>query len=179
MLSGLLIGLVFGALFGAMGYAATRGRRDFTSTSKIVAGRYDVMCNPAHAEEARAHPGPLLAPRLNGSCSAQRRVAKAIAAAAATPRESTPGAHRDPRPHPGRLLRLGGEPRPLRAEQHRRPRVRRRVDVAQVDGVGGGGQRHRRVAGVVQPVRGPPGQSGRTANGSVRTCPIETRTERR
>jgi hypothetical protein len=34
--------------------AATRGRRDFTSTSQIVAGRYDVMCNPARAEEARA-----------------------------------------------------------------------------------------------------------------------------
>ncbi len=54
VIAGLLIGLVFGALFGFMGYAATRGRRDFTSTSKIVAGRYDVMCNPAHAEEARA-----------------------------------------------------------------------------------------------------------------------------
>jgi hypothetical protein len=54
VLVGLLIGLVFGALFGAMGYAATQGRRDFISTSKIVAGRYDVMCNPAHAEEARA-----------------------------------------------------------------------------------------------------------------------------
>ncbi len=47
--------LLFGALFGAMGYAATRGRRDFTSTSQIIASRYDVMCNPARAEEARAH----------------------------------------------------------------------------------------------------------------------------
>src|SRR3954453_7752179 len=55
VLTGLLVGLVFGALFGWMGYAATRGRRDFTSTSKITAGRYDVLCNPAHAEEARAH----------------------------------------------------------------------------------------------------------------------------
>ena len=54
LLTGLAIGLVFGAVFGAIGYAATRGRRDFTSTSKIVASRYDVMCNPAHAEEARA-----------------------------------------------------------------------------------------------------------------------------
>jgi hypothetical protein len=54
VIAGLLIGLVFGAVFGAIGYAATRGRRDFTSTSKIVASRYDVMCNPAHAEEARA-----------------------------------------------------------------------------------------------------------------------------
>src|SRR3954447_25233066 len=55
VLTGLLGGLVFGALFGWVGYAATRGRRDFTSTSKITAGRYDVLCNPAHAEEARAH----------------------------------------------------------------------------------------------------------------------------
>ena len=37
MLTGLAIGLAFGAAFGGMGYAATRGRRDFTSTSKIVA----------------------------------------------------------------------------------------------------------------------------------------------
>ena len=55
VLTGLLVGLVFGAVFGATGYAMTRGRRDFTSTSKITANRYDVMCNPAHAEEARAH----------------------------------------------------------------------------------------------------------------------------
>ena len=53
IVAGLLIGLVFGALFGAMGYAATSGKRDFTSTSKIVAGRYDVMCAPPQAEQAR------------------------------------------------------------------------------------------------------------------------------
>jgi hypothetical protein len=55
IVTGLLVGLVFGALFAALGYSATRGRRDFTSTSTVVAGRYDVMCNPARAEEARAH----------------------------------------------------------------------------------------------------------------------------
>ena len=55
MLTGLVIGLAFGAVFGWMGYRATGGRRDFTSTSQIVASRYDVMCNPAQAEEARAH----------------------------------------------------------------------------------------------------------------------------
>jgi hypothetical protein len=54
LLLGLGIGLLFGAVFGATGYAATQGRRDFTSTSQIVAGRYDVMCNPAQAETARA-----------------------------------------------------------------------------------------------------------------------------
>src|SRR4051812_28111476 len=51
LLLGLAFGLVFGLIFAAIGYAATQGRRDFTSTSQIVAGRYDVMCNPTHAEE--------------------------------------------------------------------------------------------------------------------------------
>jgi hypothetical protein len=54
VLSGLLIGLVFGAVFGAVGYAATQGKRDFTSTSQVVAGRYEVLCNPQFAEDARA-----------------------------------------------------------------------------------------------------------------------------
>jgi MFS family permease len=54
LLLGLAIGLVFGAVFAAFGYAATRGRRDFTSTSQVVAARYDVMCAPPQAEAARA-----------------------------------------------------------------------------------------------------------------------------
>jgi hypothetical protein len=54
VLTGLLIGLVFGAVFGAVGYAATRGQRDFTSVSQVVASRYDVLCNPQVAEQARA-----------------------------------------------------------------------------------------------------------------------------
>jgi hypothetical protein len=55
LLTGLLIGLLFGMLFAAIGYSASRGQRDFTSTSAVIAGRYDIMCNPARAEEARAH----------------------------------------------------------------------------------------------------------------------------
>ena len=54
VLSGLLIGLVFGAVFGAVGYAATQGKRDFTSTSQVVASRYELLCNPQFAEDARA-----------------------------------------------------------------------------------------------------------------------------
>jgi hypothetical protein len=53
VLTGLLVGVLFGALFGLVGYAATQGRRDFTSISQIVAGRYDVLCAPDHAEQAR------------------------------------------------------------------------------------------------------------------------------
>ena len=55
ILTGLLIGLLFGMLFAAIGYSASQGRRDFTSTRAVIASRYDVMCHPAHAEEARAH----------------------------------------------------------------------------------------------------------------------------
>ena len=56
VLTGLLIGVAFGALFGLAGFAATRGQRDFaTSGQKIVAGHYDVLCQPQHAEDARAH----------------------------------------------------------------------------------------------------------------------------
>ncbi len=54
VVSGLLIGLVFGAVFGAVGYSASQGKRDFTSTSQVVASRYDVLCNPQFAEQARA-----------------------------------------------------------------------------------------------------------------------------
>ena len=54
VLTGLAIGLFFGALFAAVSYAATRGRRDFSSVSGIVAGRYDILCDPSRAEDARA-----------------------------------------------------------------------------------------------------------------------------
>ncbi|MGH3771642.1 MAG: general stress protein [Pseudonocardiaceae bacterium] len=46
-------GAVFGTVFAAAGYASTRGRRDFASASQLVAGRYDVLCLPRHAEQAR------------------------------------------------------------------------------------------------------------------------------
>lgn len=48
-----LVGGVFGAIFALIGYAATRGQRDFTSTSSVVATSYDVLCAPSHADAAR------------------------------------------------------------------------------------------------------------------------------
>lgn len=48
---------VFGALFGLIwalvGYAATRGRRDFSSVSSIVATRYEVLVEHKHAARGR------------------------------------------------------------------------------------------------------------------------------
>src|SRR4051812_2030059 len=43
ILTGLLIGVAFGLAFGLAGYAATGGRRDFTSVSQVVATRYEVL----------------------------------------------------------------------------------------------------------------------------------------
>lgn len=53
ILAGLVAGVVFGLVSAAVGYGATRGRRDFTSASQMVAGRYDVLCQPRNAEKAR------------------------------------------------------------------------------------------------------------------------------
>jgi hypothetical protein len=43
----------WGAVFGLIAHALTGGRRDFASRSALVAGRYDVRVDPAHADEAR------------------------------------------------------------------------------------------------------------------------------
>ena len=48
-----LYGAVFGLVFGLLSYAATGGKRDFTSRSQIVAKRYDVLCDSRTAEQAR------------------------------------------------------------------------------------------------------------------------------
>lgn len=53
VLLGLGIGVVFGLGFAAAGYASTRGKRDFQSASQLVAGRYDVLCQPRNAEQGR------------------------------------------------------------------------------------------------------------------------------
>ena len=53
VLTGLIGGSVFGVVSAALSYAATRGKRDFASTSQLVAGRYDVLCDPANAERVR------------------------------------------------------------------------------------------------------------------------------
>ncbi|HET9877351.1 MAG TPA: general stress protein [Mycobacterium sp.] len=55
--SALVIGIVAGVFFGlitsAVPYAMARGTRDFSSTMQLVAGRYDVLCDPQSAEQGR------------------------------------------------------------------------------------------------------------------------------
>ncbi|WP_193312889.1 general stress protein [Georgenia subflava] len=53
ILAGVLIGAAFGILFAVVSYAFTGGKRDFTSTSQVVASRYAILCDPEHAGQAR------------------------------------------------------------------------------------------------------------------------------
>jgi hypothetical protein len=50
---GLFSGVVFGLASVAARYASARGRRNFVSHSQLVARRYDLLCLPRNAEQAR------------------------------------------------------------------------------------------------------------------------------
>ena len=46
-------GAAFGVIWAIAGYAATRGQRDFSSVSTVVATRYEVLVEHKHATRAR------------------------------------------------------------------------------------------------------------------------------
>jgi hypothetical protein len=53
LITGVIAGVVFGIITSSIPYAMTKGTRDFSSTMQLVAGRYDVLCDPQSAERAR------------------------------------------------------------------------------------------------------------------------------
>ncbi len=53
ILASVLMGAAFFMLFGIVTYAMQRGKRDFTSTSQVVATNYDVVVSQEAAHEAR------------------------------------------------------------------------------------------------------------------------------
>lgn len=54
LLVGIGLGAGFGLLFSVLSYAFTGGRRDFTSSSQIVASTYAILCAAEQAGEARS-----------------------------------------------------------------------------------------------------------------------------
>ena len=54
VLATVAFGAVFGVVWALLGYAATKGRRDFTSVSQVVATRYEVLVEHKLAEQGRA-----------------------------------------------------------------------------------------------------------------------------
>ena len=53
ILSCLALGIAIGVTFAAIGYAMTRGKRDFTSVTQTVATKYEVLCEHKVAAQAR------------------------------------------------------------------------------------------------------------------------------
>jgi hypothetical protein len=51
--STVLLGAVFGVVWALLGYALTRGRRDFSSVAQVVATRYEVLVEHKVADQAR------------------------------------------------------------------------------------------------------------------------------
>jgi heat induced stress protein YflT len=53
ILSTVVVGAAFGVIWALIGYAATRGQRDFSSVSRIVATRYEVLVEHKLAAQGR------------------------------------------------------------------------------------------------------------------------------
>ena len=53
ILSTAVFGVLFGVIWALIGYAATRGRRDFTSVTQVVATKYEVLCEHKVAAQGR------------------------------------------------------------------------------------------------------------------------------
>ncbi|WP_462417126.1 YflT domain-containing protein [Kytococcus sp. Marseille-QA3725] len=81
----LLAGAVFGLVWAALGYAMTRGRRDFTSVTQVVATSYEVLAEAPQVGRARdllglgqpapVHTGPLrtYGEAIDAAADAERR----------------------------------------------------------------------------------------------------------
>lgn len=76
ILSTVLFGALFGLVWALIGYAFTRGQRDFTSVSQVIATRYEVLTEHKVVAQGRE----LLA-RMDPMKAAQAQVAQAQAQA--------------------------------------------------------------------------------------------------
>ncbi|AWB93177.1 general stress protein [Aeromicrobium chenweiae] len=54
ILGGIAFGIVFGLISGGLGYAATRGQRDFSSVQKVVATKYEILVEHKHLSAGQA-----------------------------------------------------------------------------------------------------------------------------
>lgn len=53
VLSAIVYGAIFGTVWGFVGHSLQGGKRDFTSRSRTVSSRYDLLCVWAEADRAR------------------------------------------------------------------------------------------------------------------------------
>lgn len=94
LLSTVLFGVIFGAAWAAAGYAFTRGRRDFTSVSQVVATKYEVLTehkNVARARELLTRMDPMRAAQEQVRLAQEEERARAAAEAPTPPPASPEG----------------------------------------------------------------------------------------
>jgi hypothetical protein len=60
--STMLFGAIFGLVWALAGYLATRGQRDFTSVTRVVATRYEVLVEHKFADQGRQLLATMAAP---------------------------------------------------------------------------------------------------------------------
>ncbi len=63
IVSTMLFGALFGLVWAMAGYLATRGQRDFTSVTRVVATRYEVLVEHKFAEQGRQLLATMTEPR--------------------------------------------------------------------------------------------------------------------
>lgn len=66
LVTGLVIGAIFGMIFNVVPYALTKGKRDFTSATQVVASRYAILASQnvdEFREALRSTPGNLTRPK--------------------------------------------------------------------------------------------------------------------
>ncbi|WP_430595242.1 general stress protein [Isoptericola sp. QY 916] len=102
LLVGIGLGAGFGLLFSVLSYALTGGRRDFTSSSQIVASTYAILCAAEQAGEARSmlreSPGGLGKARRGAATATPPVGSPTVGAPAAPAAPVAPAAPRTPDP---------------------------------------------------------------------------------
>ncbi|MFE5335313.1 general stress protein [Isoptericola sp. NPDC056573] len=113
LLVGIGLGAGFGLLFSVLSYALTGGRRDFTSSSQIVASTYAILCAAEQAGEARSmlreSPGGLGKARHGATAATTTPTPPVGAPAAGAP--AAPAAPAAPRTPDPRWTTPSGAPR--------------------------------------------------------------------
>ncbi|MEI2776956.1 MAG: general stress protein [Tetrasphaera sp.] len=94
ILSTVVFGALFGLVWALIGYAMTKGQRDFTSVSQVVATRYEVLTEHnliAQARELLTRMDPMKAAQAQVAEAQARAYAEAQAAQQNPPQQSAGG----------------------------------------------------------------------------------------
>ncbi|WP_234416096.1 MULTISPECIES: general stress protein [unclassified Actinomyces] len=110
LIAAIIMGVIWGMIFQVAAYAVTRGKRDFTSISQVVASRYSIIASELSAEAARALadlPGNLARGGQSARRAEERRAARQQARGQG---RSTFGSRPDEQPRFGVRLPEGVDP---------------------------------------------------------------------